>query len=771
MTSDSHVTNQPRNLSDSGESAENDSFSSFLTAAILALLPVIYFAPMLLSGLALLPGDEVMKILGERILLGKIIAAGRLPLWNPYTLAGAPLLANGYSGAFYPPNWIFALFSPVTATNIMVITTFYLSLIGSYLYGRRIGMTRLGGIICGIAFTFSGFMIAEMGIGPRLAAAAWLPWVLLAVESLRQKGSWRWVTLGSIFLALQFFAGDPPTSFFTILICLLIVVGRGKHDSRQFIRNAVAMFVCGLLLSMVQIVPLRELALLAAEKGFRYETFANPSFTTIQVLKLIIPVKTGGNTLPGELSYPAEFYIYFGLLTLILTIVALYGRRGNKQVSFWTITGLLSLYLAFSNKRQLFYYLPYNDFLNDPAIHLYLFSFSLAVLAGLGASYIAKVEPKIVSRILKWISPAFIAIALLAFLVAIILTDITYTDGLLSLAFTAMSLLAVRAYAQRRNILCAVLLVFVFMADLMTFGLAFHRERNESITDIKERLQDPPTVQFIKSHESDLNSFRIIGYSAKAQGVNYDLLDFPNLSLARGLQSINGIEELRSAWHAQITGDIELDESGITPNLFSPGNQWLNLLNVKYCLLEENSFNDEKPGSERGNSLDFIRTHWRRVGRFAGVSIYENGKFLPRAWFVKRLAVAKESEIAQIISSGSMTDGSPFDPNEIALLPGEYYQQSDAKLPAIGDPVDARAEVMRYEPNRIELNTRNDQPGFLVLSELYYRGWGARIDGKKASVELVNNALRGIAVPAGEHRVEFRYLAQSMYNGASYLLS
>ena len=54
---------------------------------------------------------------------------------------------------------------------------------------------------------------------------------------------------------------------------------------------------------------------------------------------------------------------------------------------------------------------------------------------------------------------------------------------------------------------------------------------------------------------------------------------------------------------------------------------------------------------------------------------------------------------------------------------------------------------MGYGAHRIELETNNPQAGFLVLSEIYYRGWEARVDGKRIPVERVNYAFRGVALP------------------------
>ncbi|MGH9935273.1 MAG: YfhO family protein [Blastocatellia bacterium] len=155
---------------------------------------------------------------------------------------------------------------------------------------------------------------------------------------------------------------------------------------------------------------------------------------------------------------------------------------------------------------------------------------------------------------------------------------------------------------------------------------------------------------------------------------------------------------------------------------------------------------------------------WRPLGRFGSVELFENLKFLPRAWFVRRLAVAPEDEVLQTIKSGRMKDGSVFDPAEVALFAREDYGARDVVPPPAGDTTSVR--ITRYQPQRIELQTSNQQPGFLVLSETYYRGWEARIDGKRAPVERVNYALRGLAVPAGARRIEFAFQSPSFRKGA-----
>ena len=73
---------------------------------------------------------------------------------------------------------------------------------------------------------------------------------------------------------------------------------------------------------------------------------------------------------------------------------------------------------------------------------------------------------------------------------------------------------------------------------------------------------------------------------------------------------------------------------------------------------------------------------------------------------------------------------------------------------------DSLAEVVltAYKPNSLEYVYRSAEPGVLVFSEVYYpHGWKAFVDGEPVPHFRTNWILRGMEVPAGEHRVEFRF--------------
>jgi uncharacterized membrane protein YfhO len=58
------------------------------------------------------------------------------------------------------------------------------------------------------------------------------------------------------------------------------------------------------------------------------------------------------------------------------------------------------------------------------------------------------------------------------------------------------------------------------------------------------------------------------------------------------------------------------------------------------------------------------------------------------------------------------------------------------------------------------------KPSLLVMSEMFYPGWTAKLDGAGVDLWRVNYNLRGVSVPAGKHLVELNYRPRSLFVGA-----
>ncbi len=798
-----------------------------LIAALLTLLPFIFFYPATFGQVLLAPGDGWTQNFGVRVLIGQMLAHGTLPLWNPLIFAGTPLLASVYPGAFYPPNWLFAIFSPGVAMNLVVITTFHLALIGAYLYARRVGMTRLGALVMGLIFAFGGFMISHLGHTSRIAAAAWLPWVLLAIEELAVQPRWRWVVFGACFVALQFLAGEPQMLVLTALICgpyaLLSGVLLGNWRKRlHFAGYAAALVVGGSLLAAVQLIPARELHAQSGRAIATYQYFSDFALPPPQLFALIFPYFFGGavvgpyHTLPLPSSFWGQWQYYLatgyaGLTGLLLAFYAMLKSRRNPKLIFWVCVAVLGVLFALGpalpfDLNRLLFYVPGLNIFRGHYRHLLEFNFAIAVLAGWGIDRLSQSGkvwksleksgkvckppsitmvrlsetlqnfPRLFSTSLAKADRWQLAISTGTLVILVTLTAAVYVfyagqwagtkaaiappltlanaEAWVPLLLMIVAIAVVWWHARKASRITAAFVLLVLFADLASFGHFFGwRLKAEKL----QLMSDPPAVAFIKAREREASSFRIVTHAPDpfaATGDRYESLNYPNLSIVRGLQSVNGYDALRLERLAAISG-AQTEAGVILDNTaFSQSHVGYDLLNVKYLLGEPSEL--------------IAPQRWHKLASFDGIEVYENQRPMPRAWLVGQLAVQSQTDVLRTIQEGRLSGGETFNPATTALLETEDFGGRDFTLPPLGAITQPQAQVTRYEPHRIELETNNPQAAFLVLSEVFYRGWEARIDGEKVPVYRTNYALRGLAVPGGKHRIEFTYRAPSLRTGAVY---
>ena len=649
-------------------------------SAILLLLPLLYFLP---GKVILAPGDGWTQNLGVRYLIGESIRQGILPLWNPYIFGGMPLLATVYPGALYPPSWLFAFLSPVWAINIVVITTFQLALIGTYLFARSVKLSKLGALVAAITFSFGGFMIAHIGHTSRIAAAAWLPFVLLAIEKLFQENKWRWVCLGALFIFLQFIAGEPQMLFFTALVSgcyvLFSLLIREQQIARwKFILSGAVMALCGSLFSCLLLLPARELQAQGERANMAYEHFSAFSLPPKQVLAFIFPYFFGGAAQPPYFQAPwgtsfwgeASVNVsagYVGLLGLMLAVIAIVSVQKRSLVWLWVFIAAASLILAFGG------YLPFhiNEYLHQiPGYnvfrgsyrHLLEFTFAMAMLAGTGLTRLAELEVKKKWRTL-WIGVGtvgllvlFTAIFYCQFAEKLVTTAIrlkefghlSNAEAFIPLSVFCLSAIALLIFVRWQNSGAAAIVLVIVLLDVASFGW-FYEWRNPEIKEMSSRLPDAPTVQFLKSKESDLNSFRIVSSGATPFKENYEFLDYPNNSIMRGLQSVNGYDVLRLSRVSSLAGDLDEEGKVIDTSAFAAEHHGFDLFNVKYLLRE-------KPHA----------TNLAATVDIQGIKFNElplGLKNSPGSHFEMKVAKAPATEIAIISSlanSGDLKDGTPL---------------------------------------------------------------------------------------------------------------
>jgi hypothetical protein len=143
---------------------------------------------------------------------------------------------------------------------------------------------------------------------------------------------------------------------------------------------------------------------------------------------------------------------------------------------------------------------------------------------------------------------------------------------------------------------------------------------------------------------------------------------------------------------------------------------------------------------------------WAPVLEQGGVAVVQNRRAMPRAWLVSEVRSTSGKQALRTIRGETRGH---FDPQKTALV-----ELNEAPLPEIGglSPGDT-VKVLSASDGYVVVDTHAVRSGFLVVSETYFPGWIATVDGSEVPIYQTDYLLLGVVVPPGDHRVEMRYLA------------
>jgi hypothetical protein len=140
------------------------------------------------------------------------------------------------------------------------------------------------------------------------------------------------------------------------------------------------------------------------------------------------------------------------------------------------------------------------------------------------------------------------------------------------------------------------------------------------------------------------------------------------------------------------------------------------------------------------------------------LELLENPHVLPRAFVTYRTSPAPPpAELLPILARPA------FDPLAESWVEGDAGMPASPSAPARG----AAATIVRDDPHVVEIDATLAAPGLVVLADTFYPGWTATVDGAPARILATNHLFRGVAAPAGRHRVRFAYRPRSLALGAA----
>ncbi|MCD4738644.1 MAG: YfhO family protein, partial [Anaerolineae bacterium] len=656
---------------------------------------------------------------------------GSIPLWNPYLNGGQPGLADIQLGALYPPNLLFfgvlmLMRQPFTPLALELIILLHLWMVAffTYLLARRITGSRRGGLAAGIVFGFSAYIIGFATIQLTvLQVVTWLPLLLFLLERAWESQRVQDYLFNGVAFALAALAGHPQWFIYTtyaVLFCYLFrTLERGGHWRQQLRwwgRLALALSF-GLALAAAQLLPTLETFLhshRSAELNYTYVAQGLP------------PAQLPGLILSDGIS---SSLIFVGSVALLLSVVGI--RLAWRQGRLWLALGVAALLLALGGNTivHTFCYLalPGCSFIREQYRVFYIVVLAVAVLAGLGVARLTQGGPKSavlsgLRRVTLW--GLAVAGAAIIFLQMGINSVEGGVDELLSgfgLLFVVLALFSGLLTLYREEKISTMRFQLLLTALLV---LEICSSTGQSVLrDAPEEGVFPSTelVAIIQA-ENQLEFSRVSSESLLPGG--------PNSAIVYGLQDVLGYTPLR------LQHRVEFEEASLSEA------QFFGLLNVRHLLTKRDLSDDGR--------FNFLAQNGElRLYRFGG------SDYLPRAYVIHQAEVVSPEAVWSAVAANN--------PREVVTL----VQPVPLELPGAAATCQDAVRVTGYQASSIQTEMSSQCNSLLVFSEVFYPGWRAWVDGEETRIYRANGLFRAIALPAGTHQIELRFIPRTFWIGVS----
>lgn len=684
--------------------------------AVLAGLILLFFwrlwTPDLADRARFQSGDFTTIFYPARYYVGRSIAEGRLPLWNPYAFAGYPHAADPQAATFYPPAWITlaATLGHLTLTALQweAVGHFFLAALFTYLFIRSLLHDREAAFLGALVFTFGGYLTGYPALQlSELEAAVWLPATLLAVTLAVDRRALRWAALGGFTLGLVFLAGRPQ-SYLSILP-LTLAWGTYRAAQQRLPGHLASRLLATTLIfwlgtMAIQALPTWELTHFSARSAITWASVTEGGFAWWELAGLVLPQPVG------------SYALYPGLLALVLAGAAIARRQGL----FWFGAALASLFLAVGHRTALFSaaYLVqrwlFPGYLRNFERLALAGSFSLALLAATGWQT-WRAHP--LDAVRTFLQRALALLGLLLLIAALLPTALTpnstslthqLLDALLPLLLLLLAGWSALTFLTGRWQAWALSLLLVL--DLFTVNMG------RILTPLATAPDPLAIVETLRPLQGYGGIFRVEGGEAA--------IDFGNLL---GLENVTGTAPLQPRWYTQVMEQVEELRR-------------FQLMNVHLVVTRREI--------EHGAFKLLSEQDGLRVYAFFGLN--------PRAYLVAQTATAATDE-----ATLALLNDPAVDLRTTAVVGPEFPALPPQPLAA-----DEQVEIATRTPLSIKVRVQAAVPRLLVYSDPDYPGWQARLDGTPVAIYHVNGGFRGVIIPPGDHELTFAYRPLLFYLGA-----
>jgi len=700
---------------------------------------------------------------------------GQIPLWNPYNFAGNPHMAEWQCGVFYPLHIFLPFMSLPTYWTFYQMVGIFLAGFFTYLYLRNLKLDKLPSLLGSLTFAFSSFMFtwnAEVVVTPH--SILWLPAMLLLVDKyLKKPKNKYWLMLIGCGVA-SVFSGYWQTTFYVFGAVALYILFR-RPNLKQAI-SLLSTFPLIALLTSFHLLPTAELYSRSSRPIINLrpelqEFIQKYLLKAEHLITLIAPDYFGHPTTRNNFSRSNgtyyEWVIFVGTVQIILLpfLKLLKNKKFARLSTTLFLFAIITASLSFDMFHSRLVYdikLPVlstgiaNRILFLPAFCISVLS-SIALQSWIKASKAARLKATKITIILATTVFAALWIFNLKIAPDLQITNNRFPDDWSQVA-TRNSVIPTAVFLS-----AAILLLIgakkpkyaVTAAFLLVMGATLQNVYQfDKFTPFTETRFIYPQTSTIKYLQDNAGINRYLGYNGVF--MQYNFATQLNMFTAEGYDSLNDLRRTQLFQAALNKGELgnNMARSAdvvIDRNLTNPYiTRLMSLIGVKY-LVDHSEYIDVY----NKETYPTLPAHKQKlVFEDGDWKVYQYLEALPRVFLAgEYLLETDDQKTIDLI----------YDP-KIDLRQTLILNSVPVGISPQIDP-QAQVEVVSYTPNKITFKTQSSQDQLLFLSDTYYPGWRAKVDGQKSQVLAADYAFRAVPVPAGNHIIEMYYLPQSFLTG------
>ncbi|MCE5299555.1 MAG: YfhO family protein [Spirochaetia bacterium] len=746
-------------------------------AGVLAVFSVIMFLPMYISPKVMGWLDAMFYFMPFRMLTGEVIRAGDMPFWNPYIYCGNPLMANMQSAIFYPLNIFFHVFDPLTGTRITTFCTFFIMAASVYFLLRLYKHSEEASLRGAVFFAFSTFSTVKAVEFADINTMAWMPAVIYFTKKYADSGRVQDKLLIPFALSMSLLGGHPQ--FFAygyfVFLCFYFyetLLRGGVRDNwagslKQFL--LINIIFAGIV--MIQVLPTLEFIMNSRRTmgGIGVRESASTSLQFEHIIAFFAPV------LANFFSKETLFLNWIGLVDIGVLGVMLFfcgaiytadrGRR-NLLMGMFAFSLIAAFLGSIPFYPWIFEHVGVLRTIRYPGKAIVIAFFVICFFAASGYDALFEEKKERLAPFAKWVIITAIA-GLLLYAAADFLRDpiiklykdifdplisfqklldmIENYSRLLPSFFLFECLLLVSAaivYAVAVKGIKGPVMRYSAAATALLCMMTFSSAWSGIYAKIDWMKIETTQIRRLLADNS-LSSNRILApiagnrfiYECVYESI-YDLYYYnmdsmtPNMVMNHKLRNADGFDSL-------FLGDF----AALKTLLNDIDNPWdapaFGLLGVKYI--------SSKPAIS-GKSLKFVSKGWN--------DLYLNTNNMGPAFIAGRgskVHTASRKDAAEYYVKNGLLPS-----RDILVEPQDKIYADDAVAASTGSGGDSKVSVAWKGLNTCEVDVEGPG-GLMVVTDNYYPGWKAWVDGKKTKVIRADITFKAVTVGPGAHKVRFKY--------------